>query len=80
LATKAVGAPIPELESQVDAGTDLYLIAVPISTYRLISDVASKRNLTFAQALKQALDNWMGSETGTSRLLMEQKEGNHHDV
>ena len=59
----------------MEVGTDLFLIAMPIETYRLISDTAAKRNLTFSEALQQALKKWVDSEPVAPRLLMEQKEG-----
>lgn len=42
-----------------DAGEDLFFIAMPGGAYRAISDEAMKRGLTFAQALQQALDQWV---------------------
>lgn len=39
--------------------SDLYLVAMPLDTYKALSDTAAKRGLTFAQGLERALQNWM---------------------
>lgn len=54
--SRAVALPLPQSDSP---GEDLYFFAVPLATHRAISDVASKRGLTFAQAMQQAVDAWM---------------------
>lgn len=48
-------------EEVVALSDDVYLIALPLDTYRLISDVAAKKNMTFSQAMKQAMDMWISS-------------------
>ena len=45
-------------ESSVPA-EDLFFFVLPGITYKLISDEASRRNMTFAQALQQALNQWL---------------------
>jgi succinate dehydrogenase/fumarate reductase-like Fe-S protein len=55
MAAKAVSA---GTESEPSA-TDVYLIVMPMATYKTISDVAVKRNMTFSQALSKALSDFM---------------------
>lgn len=57
MAAQAIATP----NSAPEAGEDLYMIAMPIVTYRAISDEATRRGLTFAQALQQAINNWFDS-------------------
>jgi hypothetical protein len=52
-------------------GADLFFIAMPQVTYRAISDEAMKRGLTFAQALQQALEQWV-KVTPQTQLPLEQ--------
>lgn len=49
------------------AGGDLYMIAMPQVTYRMLSDEAMKRGLTFAQALEQALNRWIETQPITPK-------------
>ena len=70
MAAKAVC--VPE-EPVAEVGKDIFLLAMPIETYRAISDTAAKRGLTFSQALSQALSQWM-TGSSTSQLLLEQRE------
>ena len=58
MAAQAVVTPIPPTASP-EGGEDLFFIAMPGVTYRAISDSAMKRGLTFAQALQQALNQWL---------------------
>ena len=60
MAAKAVASPDPSIPPP-GAGEDLYMVAMPMVTYRAISDEAMKRGLTFAQAMQQALNRWFES-------------------
>jgi hypothetical protein len=74
VAAKAVSVPSPNPEPVAGKPTnDLFLLAIPIETFRLVSDSAAQRGMTFAQAIQQAVDNWVGTPAGP-KLLMEQKE------
>lgn len=56
---KAVNPPDPSpTEFQ-----DLYLIAVPLSTYKKLVEEAAKRNMTFAQLLSVAVDDFLKKGT-----------------
>jgi hypothetical protein len=57
MAAKAVV--IPETPAEPEAGSDIFLIAMPLATYRALSDTAAIRNMTFAQAMQQALNQWI---------------------
>lgn len=54
---------------------DIYLVAMPLQTYQTISDVAAKRNMSFAQALGRAIEDFIGKTTEEApagpRLLVE---------
>jgi len=54
------------------AGEDLFFIAMPMETYRAISDAAMQRGLTFAQSMQQAVNAWLGTQPVMPRLLVEQ--------
>jgi len=58
MAAKAIATPSA---SASEAGEDMYFIAMPMVTYRAISDVGMKRGMTFAQALQQALNQWIAT-------------------
>jgi len=45
---------------------DLYMIAIPMPTYRAISDVAAKKGMTFAQFLGMAVGEYMRKTEETS--------------
>lgn len=71
MAAKAVGAPETKpVPSSI--GEDLFFVAMPMVTYRSISDEATKRGLTFSQAMQQALTKWMDTEQNRPQLLVEQ--------
>jgi hypothetical protein len=57
---------------------DIYLIAMPMTTYQQLSDLAAQRNLSFAQALGKAIEEFLGKPTEQApvgpRLLVENKE------
>lgn len=53
--------------------TDLYFLAMPLETYKKMSDAAAERGLTFAQALGKAIDDFLLKTKGP-RLLTEEKE------
>lgn len=61
----------PDEGPQAKVGEDLLFIALPMITYREISDAAAKRGLTFSQAMQQALNNWMEAEPKQPKLLVE---------
>lgn len=44
---------------QTELTDDILFIAVPMRTYKAISDEAAKRNLSFAVAVSQALETWL---------------------
>jgi len=73
MATRAANNPQATLSNSDQSATDLFLVAMPIETYRAISDAASKRNMTFASALSEALNTWLAAPT-KSQLLVERKE------
>jgi len=75
MAAQAVVAPVTPASSP-EAGEDLYFIAMPMVTYRAISDEAMKRGLTFAQGLQQALNQWVVAPPPTPKpqLLVEQSK------
>jgi hypothetical protein len=52
---------------------DLCFLALPVETFKALSDEAAKRGLTFAQLLQKALDDCLkGSAVEPKRLLVEQ--------
>jgi hypothetical protein len=53
---------VPEVPAAPEGGSDIFLIAMPLVTYRFISDEAMKRGMTFAQAMQQALNQWAGTQ------------------
>ena len=68
----SVDPPVPEPElaqrpdpfegtaSSVPAGDqELAFIVFPMVTYMQVSDMAAKRGITFAQATKEAYDDWI---------------------
>ena len=57
---------------------ELYFLAIPMETYKAVADAAKKLNMTIAQALGQALGDFLKGTEDTSsseapRLLMEGK-------
>jgi len=44
---------------QQELSSDILFIAVPVVTYKKISDEASRRNMSFVSAIEQALQLWM---------------------
>lgn len=60
MAAQAVA--VPEVPAVPEGGSDIFLIAMPLVTYRFISDEAMKRGMTFAQAMQQALNQWAGTQ------------------
>lgn len=72
MAAKAVAAPdAPEPLPKI--GEDLFFIAMPMTTYRAISDEAAKRGITFSQGMQQAFSTWMGEVVAPKpTLLVEQ--------
>jgi hypothetical protein len=74
MAAKAVGQPddTPPAPEVAQAGKDLYFVAMPIETYRAISDAAAKRGQTFAQGLGKAIEDYLGGTPGP-KLLNEEK-------
>lgn len=74
MATKAVASPI-DFQSTGGKAEDLYFFTMPLSTYKLLADAAAARNMPVAQALGEALSNWVkaskSSETEKSQLLVE---------
>lgn len=58
MAAQAVATSDPAADAP-SGGADLFFIAMPQVTYLAISDEAMKRGLTFAQALQQALEQWV---------------------
>lgn len=38
---------------------DLLFLAIPVATYKALSDAAAKKNLTVAQAFKVAIENFL---------------------
>ena len=49
-----------------EGAADLYMIAIPMPTYRAIADVAAKQGLTFAQFLGKAIGEYMQKTEETS--------------
>lgn len=60
MAAQAVA--IPEVPTAPEGGSDIFLIAMPLVTYRFVSDEAMRRGMTFAQAMQQALNQWAGTQ------------------
>ena len=59
---------------------ELYLMAIPVPTYKKISDEAAKRGQTFTQAVSRAFDLYAGDqkesqESQGPRLLTEDPNG-----
>jgi len=52
----------------------LYFIALPEETYRALSDEAARLDLTLAQLLSRALNDYLSKEPREPRLLLEGKE------
>lgn len=56
---------------------DIYLIAMPLSTYQTLSNLAAERNLSFSQALGKAIEDFIGKPTEQApagpHLLVERK-------
>lgn len=66
---KAVSQNIDDLltsEQKVDIAdqgiADLYFLAIPRQTLEVLNSKAKERGLTLAQALGQAVDNWLESK------------------
>jgi len=59
-----MGAPIKAVIADIDAQErdsrdlhpmqDIYMLPVPMATYKALSDAAARKNLTFAQLLSRA--------------------------
>jgi hypothetical protein len=74
MAPKAVSINASVAEPEV--GSDLYLLAMPMTTMKLLTDVAAKRNMTFSQALSQALSDFVQqTDTEGPKLLTEAEKG-----
>jgi hypothetical protein len=55
------------------ASGEMYFFAVPLATWRAISDAAMKRNMTSAQALSKAINDFLkDSQVPQPKLLVEQ--------
>ena len=66
---KAVSQNIDDIltsEQKVDLAdqglADLYFLAIPRQTLEVLNSKASERGLTLAQALAQAVDDWLKGE------------------
>ena len=66
MAAQAVATPAAS-DSTPSGAADLFFIAMPLVTYRAISDEAMKRGMTFAQAMQQALNQWAATPPPTSK-------------
>ena len=60
-----------EQEAHPKVGEDIFFIAMPLSTYKMLSDSAMSRGLTFSQAMQQAFEQWLKLES-KPKLLVEQ--------
>jgi hypothetical protein len=62
MAPKATQVSMPE--QQVTPFQDVYLLALPMDTYRVLSDEAAKRGHTLAQAVQAAFALYLTPKTG----------------
>lgn len=58
-------------DPQASASGEILLIAIPVPTYKAISDLAAKRGMTFGQFLAKAIDDY--ATKGESGQTQEQK-------
>lgn len=72
MAAKTVS--ITPQEPMPKVGEDLFFVAMPMETYRAISDSAKDRGMTFGQAMQQAMQRWMDQKTSEPQLLLEKEE------
>ena len=52
--------------SNPEGASDLFMIAIPMPTYRVISDAATKQGMTFAQFLGMAVGAYIQKAESTS--------------
>jgi hypothetical protein len=54
---------------------DLYLLAMPLATYRKLSDIAAQQNMTVAKVLSKAIEDFLGKSEHARLLEEAKKEG-----
>jgi hypothetical protein len=52
--------------SDPEGSADLFMIAIPMPTYKVISDAAAKQGMTFAQFLGKAVGEYIHKTESTS--------------